>query len=192
MMKHQHSTMPKPWEQNSYRRGAGSEIRSIPESTAQGTKKLPAFSSLKFQGGKDICSLWYIKTSLGHLGWAGKQNSNDNARREQVPKEHHSPSAGPVVEHATLVKKPNPYLTRAGTQEQKWTVGNSLWTKVWRFPNNLDVGGYLLLNSLWGPTMFYIKQEPDKMCKIELNKTRAAQLWEDSWEKNLLSWWLLC
>lgn len=36
--------------------------------------------------------------------------------------------------------------------------------------------------------MFYIKQESDKMCKIELNKTGAAQLWEDSREKkNLLS-----
>lgn len=31
--------------------------------------------------------------------------------------------------------------------------------------------------------MFYIKQKSDKMCKIELNKTRAAQLWEDSREE---------
>lgn len=31
--------------------------------------------------------------------------------------------------------------------------------------------------------MFYIKQESDKMCKTELNKTRAAQLWEDSRER---------
>lgn len=27
-----------------------------------------------------------------------------------------------------------------------------------------------------GPNRFYIKQEPDKMCKTELNQIRAAQL----------------
>lgn len=95
------------------------KTRSIPESTAQGTKTLPAFSSLKFQGGKRHLFSMVYKDKPGTSWVAGKQNSNDSARREQVPREHHSPSAGPAVEHATLVKKPNPYLTRAGTREQK-------------------------------------------------------------------------
>lgn len=36
--------------------------------------------------------------------------------------------------------------------------------------------------------MFYIKQEPNKMCKIKLNKARAAQLLScvKIQEKNLL------
>lgn len=44
-----------------------------PESTAQWTKKLPAFLKFKVSGGeKDICSLWNIKTSL-ETSWVSRE-----------------------------------------------------------------------------------------------------------------------
>lgn len=84
-MKCQHSMMPKPHEQRTITGGEeGVRGGVLPSFCVHSTvnKKLPAFSSLKCQGGKDICSLWWIKTSLGP-SW-GEQGSRTHM---PVPRE---------------------------------------------------------------------------------------------------------
>lgn len=85
---------------------------------AQWTKKLPVFSSLGFRGKKTSVLCGIERQAWKHLEWTGKQNSRYSARRQQVPKEHHSPSAGPSVKQVT------PWGSQASPPRWGWHLGS--------------------------------------------------------------------
>lgn len=152
------------WGEEGGKRGV---LLSPSRTTAQWTEKLPTLSSLRLQGKKDICSLWYIKASL-ETSWVSREAEFTLRSQERA-----GAKGAPLPICWTLGETSLPGTTPSHPSSPRLALRsrNEQGIKVWRFQNNLDAGGYLDV----GPnTVFHIKQGPGKCTKV--NWTRPELL----------------